>query len=278
MAAIPLTADAAAWLEVFAEAGERVREAVAPLAGTDAGRVVVGVGAGGDRTVELDRLAEEAILAILRRTAARGRRFSVLTEEAGRVELGAEYPLVVVDPVDGSLNAKQGIPCYAVMLSVADGPTVGDLQAGYTLNLVDGTVWTATRGGGSFRNGEPLRPLARRDPSRIETVALESSPRSVFDAAPLLKRAGKLRILGSVAISLAQAAAGSVDVFCSPMRSRVFDLTAGALLISEAGGVVTDLAGRPIDHLQVGLDVRTTILAAADPSAHRLALELLDAG
>jgi myo-inositol-1(or 4)-monophosphatase len=251
-----------------------VRRAVGPLIGTESGRQVIGQGAGGDRTVEIDRLAEVTALAVLERTA-RDRRFSVLTEEAGRLDFGAEQPLVVMDPIDGSLNAKQGVPCFAVMLSLAEGPLLSDLVAGYTLNLVNGETWTAIRGGGAGHRGEPLIPLPRRERWRLEVVGLESSPRSVFSAERLLKKAGKLRILGSLAISLAQAAAGSFDIFCSPMRSRAFDLTAGALMIQEVGGVITDMAGGALDHVPIGLDVRTTLLAAADPDAHRLALRIL---
>lgn len=252
-----------------------MRTAVAPLIGTEAGRQAVGAGAGGDTTVEIDRLAEQVALEQFERVRTAGRRFSVLSEEVGAVDFGAEYPRVVMDPIDGSLNAKQGVPCFSVMLSLLDGPNVASVRAGYTLNLTNGEDWHAVRGGGAFHRGRPLTPLPCRRRDGIEIVALESSPRSVFDAERLIRRAGKLRILGSMAISLVQAAAGSFDVFCSPMRARVFDMTAGVLALEEVGGRVTDMAGRSIDGLSVGFDVRTTLLAAADPAAHALALEIL---
>src|SRR5205807_878045 len=177
--------------------------------------------------------------------------------------------------IDGSLNAKQGVPCYAVMLSLLEGPHVGDLRAGYVLNLVSGDEFSAIRGGGAFRNGKPILPLPRRDPKSIEVLALESSPRSLFEAERLVRRAAKLRILGSMAISIAHAATGGFDVFCSPMRARVFDMTASVLLLKEVGGTATDLKGRPLDGLEVGFEVRTTLLASADAGAHQLALEIL---
>ena len=257
--------------------GAAVQAAVAPLIGTEAGRQAVGAGAGGDTTVEIDRLAEQVALDRFERVRAAGRRFSVLSEEVGAVDLGAEFPCVVMDPIDGSLNAKQGVPCFSLMLSLLEGPSVAGVKAGYTLNLVNGEDWHAIRGGGAFHRGWPLRALPRRRREALEIVALESSPRSVFPAKRLLRRAGKLRILGSMAISLVQAAAGSFDVFCSPMRARVFDMTAGVLTVEEVGGKVTDMSGRPLDDLRVGFDVRTTLLAAADPAAHALALELLSA-
>ena len=90
-----------------------------------------------------------------------------------------------------------------------------------------------------------------------------------------MRRAAKLRILGSMALSIAHAATGGFDVFCSPLRARVFDMTASVLILREVGGVATDLKGRALDELEVGFEVRTTLLAAADGGAHRLALEIL---
>src|SRR5207249_6028699 len=109
---------------VFSRIGDGVRRAVQPITGTEAGRAPLSVGAGGDTTLELDRAAEAVVFAELAGLGERGEKFSVLSEEAGRRDFGAEYPLVLVDPVDGSLNAKQGLPLFGVMLAVLDGPVV----------------------------------------------------------------------------------------------------------------------------------------------------------
>ncbi|HEY8680080.1 MAG TPA: inositol monophosphatase family protein [Candidatus Dormibacteraeota bacterium] len=251
---------------------------VGPAIGTEGGRREISTGAAGDRTVEIDRLAEDSALAAFEQAAGRGLAFSVLSEEAGHRSFGADYPLVVMDPIDGSLNAKQGVPCYAVMLSLLTGPTVADLSAGYLMNLVNGEEFSAIKGGGAQHRNEPLLPLPRRDRSRIEIVAVESSPASLFGATPLLKKAQKVRILGSMALSIAHTATGSFDVFCSPLRARVFDMTASLLLLTEMGGVATDMEGASLDGLEVGFSVRTTLLASADPAAHALALDILRGG
>ena len=83
-----------------------MRDTVLPLAGTEAGRAQLTVGAGGDRTMELDRAAEAVVFGGLEGVADDGELFSVLSEEVGRRSFGADFPLVLVDPVDGSLNAK----------------------------------------------------------------------------------------------------------------------------------------------------------------------------
>src|SRR6267378_7576380 len=156
----------------------RVRATVLPIAGTDAGRAELSIGAGGDRTMELDRAAEADVFAELDALAARGEKFSVLSEEAGRRSFGADYPLVLVDPVDGSLNAKQGVPFFGVMLALLDGPTVADTVAGCVVNLINGETWTAIRGQGAWRGGAPIEVMPSPD-GGLELVALESTPRAL---------------------------------------------------------------------------------------------------
>ena len=246
---------------------------LAPLAGTEAGRREVGLGAGGDRTVEMDRVAEEIILSELAKLAARGERFSVLSEETGRVDHGASFPLVLVDPLDGSLNAKQGLPVFAVMLSLLDGPTLGTTRLAVVKNAASGQLFTVRRGHGLFAGDARVTPLS--SPHGIELLGVESTPESIFAVAPLLRRAGKIRLVGSMAVSLAATATGALAVFCSPIPARAVDMAAGMLMISEVGGVVTDLAGRTLDGLKAELSERSTILAASDPRLHRLALDTL---
>src|SRR6266516_4274100 len=101
MTQVPKPMNADEWLPVFESLTARVRRDVGPLIGTQAGGKETGsIGAGGDQTLEVDRRAEELVLDGLRELAESGHRFSVLSEEAGTVDFGAEYPRVVVDPVD----------------------------------------------------------------------------------------------------------------------------------------------------------------------------------
>jgi myo-inositol-1(or 4)-monophosphatase len=231
------------------------------------------MGAGGDRTMELDRVAESIVLAELEALADHGERFSVLSEEVGLRSFGAPHPLVVVDPVDGSLNAKQGIPFFNVMLALLAGPTVGTTLAASVVNIANGERWTALKSQGAWRDGGPLRAFPGGQDGRLGLVGLESSTRSLKAAGPLIERADKVRILGSMALSMAHTAAGGLDAFCAPVPMRLFDMTAGLLLISEAGGVATDLEGHSLDALECTLATRTTLLCAPDRERHALALQ-----
>jgi myo-inositol-1(or 4)-monophosphatase len=250
---------------------------VAPLSGTEAGRRAHAVGAGGDTTVEVDRVAEGVVFSELGRLAERGEKFSVLSEETGHRDFGAPYPLVLVDPVDGSLNAKQGIPLFGLMLAVLDGPTVADALAGLVLNLSTGEEWRAARGEGAWRAGRPIAVLPRSERGRLEVVGLESTPRALKVAQPLVERASKIRILGSMAISIALTSAGAFDAFCAPIPVRVFDMAASLLLLKETGGVATTAKGEPLGGLTCDLSTRATLLCAPTRELHTEAMEILGA-
>ncbi|HEY3194339.1 MAG TPA: inositol monophosphatase family protein [Candidatus Dormibacteraeota bacterium] len=252
-----------------------MRETVVPLAGTDAGRVQLATGAGGDRTMELDRAAEAVIFDELGALAASGERFTIISEEAGVRTHGAQYPLVLVDPVDGSLNAKQGVPFFSVMLALVDGPTIGDTVAGCVMNLTNGETWTAIREQGAWRSGSPLHVLSRPANARIELVALESTPRALMLAKGLVERSSKIRILGSMALAIAHTAAGGFDAFCAPIPMRAFDMTASLLVLAEAGGVASDLKGRSLASVPCGLESTTSLVCAPNRQLHTAALEAL---
>ena len=264
------------WLKAFQEISRLISEATDGMAGTAAARQEYGIGAGGDRTVEIDRLAEETAIRHLERLHHWGAGFSLLSEEIGLRDFGSPYPLVLLDPIDGSLNAKQGLPLFATMLSLLDGPLVADVSVGHVRNLISGETWDAIRGGGAFHNGRPLTPLRPADPNRIEVVGMESAPANLIEARALLEQALKVRILGSMALSIAHTAAGGIDVHCSTIRARVFDMTASVLMVEEVGGVATDMAGASLGGLTAGLDTRTTLLCSAHPHLHKLACGLLN--
>ncbi len=103
-------------------------------------------------------------------------------------------------------------------------------------------------------------------------LGLESSTRSLKAAHRLLERATKVRILGSMALSMAHTASGGLDVFCAPVPMRVFDMTASLLILDEAGGVATDIRGKSLAHLECSLATRSTLVCAADREVHALAL------
>jgi myo-inositol-1(or 4)-monophosphatase len=263
------------WLAVFDRLAGDVRREAEPLLGTAVGGTEIGtVGAGGDRTLEMDRRAEDVVLDGLRELANDGQQFSVLSEEVGMVQLGAEYPRVVVDPIDGSPNARRGLRMVGVMLSLMEGPCVRDVVVGVTLDLTSGERWSVVRGEGVTHNGQPLQPVRAMSDRQIDVLGLHALPGDLDLAWPLLRSVATFRQFYCMSLSLTYTAAGGIDVFCSPRRARIFDLTAGLLSIREIGGVVSDLTGTSIEDLPVDLETRTTLLCSAHPDLHQLAVRL----
>ena len=109
-------------------------------------------------------------------------------------------------------------------------------------------------------------------------LKLESTPRALKGAQPLVERVSKIRILGSMALSIALTSAGAFDVFCAPLPVRVFDMAASLLLLQETGGVASTVKGEPLGGLRCDLETRSTLLCAPTAELHREALEIMGAG
>ena len=107
---------------------------------------VIGAGVGGDDTTAIDAAVERAVVA---RLDATGDRFTLVSEELGVRRPEAQTPSqnwVVLDPIDGSINAKRGLPFFSLSVAVADGGTMEDVRFGYVYDLATGDEWTAERG------------------------------------------------------------------------------------------------------------------------------------
>ncbi len=234
-------------------------------------RTSIGRGAGGDRTFPVDRKAEEIIISSLDRL---GEPLTVISEEAGVLELGGGGRRVVIDPVDGSRNAVSGIPFYCASVASADGDALEDVDLSYVINLINGDEFWAERGSGAFLNGEPV--VTQKD-DEFYLIAYEAQTpgKDIGRILPLLAKSRKTRCFGATALDMAYLASGAVSVFVSPSPSRSFDFAGGWLLVKEAGGIVTDIAGDDIGGIVLGLKRSAPLLACGNPSLHRRALELL---
>src|SRR5215203_3032257 len=176
------------WLEASRRAASALRSMLAERT-TIAERVVeTGTrGEGGDRTLEIDALAEELVFAELRALHAAGARFHAVSEERGHVDFGGDDVVVVVDPIDGSLNAKRGLPHHCVSIAVAEGPTMADVVFGFVQDFGPDEEWVAQRGQGARLNGVLLDPRIgdRRwaADGKLELVGFESAdPRWVLES------------------------------------------------------------------------------------------------
>lgn len=216
-------------------------------------------GEGGDRTLVIDAAAEQVVFDELERLHDAGARFTAVSEERGEVDFGDEGVLVIIDPIDGSLNAKRGMSHHSISIAVADGPTMADVFFGYVFDYGPSEEWRAVRGEGAHLNDVLLAdpaPERRTSDGRLELVAVESAdPRWLARASDgLLEHVHRVRAIGSVAISLCQVAPSRVDGMVSLTGSRAIDSAAGQLVVREAGGLVAfpafeDPLAAPLDLL-----------------------------
>jgi myo-inositol-1(or 4)-monophosphatase len=246
------------WVAVCRSAVEDVRQVLIDLPTRVEREPVNRQGEGGDDTTAIDQAAEDAILARFRDLDV-----TIVSEEIGRFGNGST--LVVVDPIDGSLNAKRGIPFFSLSIAFADGDRMGDVFLGYVYDFGSGEEWIARRGEGATLNGEPLGGVKPKD--RIEILSFEATLTSLIAAqAPAVADlAHRLRIMGSLALSLCHLAAGRVDAVCSLKAARSVDIAAAQLLCREVG-LSLELFDDPraFDEAELDLLGRSRIAAAGN--------------
>lgn len=220
-----------------------------------------------DFVTDADRQAEEIIRARLL-TDHPGS--SVLGEEFGQSGAGAGL-VWIVDPLDGTTNFLHGYPAAAVSIAAA---VDGVLEAGVVLRLSPPVSYRAARGRGATRDGRPLAVSRISDPAHALVGTgfpfkhPEQLERYQQQFARIMAATSGIRRAGSAALDLADVAAGHFDGFWE-LSLAPWDVAAGILLVREAGGVVTDLDGRP-------RDLGHGPVVAGNPAIHAWLLTQLD--
>ncbi|MCC7411661.1 MAG: inositol monophosphatase, partial [Gammaproteobacteria bacterium] len=209
-----------------------------------------------DFVSEVDHAAEQAIIAILR---AAYPEHGILAEESG-AQPGDDY-LWFIDPLDGTTNFLHGFPQFAVSIAVSRR---GQLYQGVVYDPLKQDLFTASRGQGAQLNGRRIRVsgLIHLDTALIGTgfpvKHREHIDTYVAQFRTLLESTAGLRRAGAASLDLAYVACGRLDGFWE-LGLSPWDIAAGALLIEEAGGLVTDVDG--------GVDfLRSGAIVAANPA------------
>ncbi len=209
----------------------------------EVGNLQVSVKGPGDFVTAADRRAEKTLFEELSK-ARPG--YGFVMEESGRVEGTDQSHTWIIDPLDGTTNFLHGLPIFAISIGLE---REGQLVAGLVYNPADDEMFVAERGQGAWLNNRRLRVAARRDlaDSLVATgiphlgKAREHS-RFKQELSQVMARVGNVRRLGAAALDLAYVAAGRYDAYWE-RGLQPWDMAAGIVLVREAGGFVTDLAG-----------------------------------
>lgn len=267
-------------LEVFRKIGKRLFKEMPVILNQFSSRKFLKVGASGDKTYPIDQKAEEIILEELENIYRAGERFTVISEEYGFKDFGDKKRKILVDPIDGSNNARRGIPFYSTSIALLEGDNLGNTKIGYVINLVNGNEFWAVKGEGAFMSevtsgtGKKIRTSTESEIGLILYEAASPS-RDLIKLIPLLKRSVRTRCLGSTALDFSYLAKGACSLLIIPFPSRSFDYASGWIILKEAGGITTDLDGNDIEDTSVGVERTVALLASANTDIHKKTIEII---
>ena len=296
--------------ELVLELARRLRERVLPELGSHAGRRDEGGGAGGDVTFAVDALAEAELQAFL---ADRAPRIAYSSEDRGLVSSEDAIDVLVVDPIDGTRPAMAGLEsaCVAVALApLGDGhPTMDDVEIGCVIEIKTGDWFLATRGRGvessrtvalspnaeiagmfwayGFR-GRPARPSVEVLGDLIDASSVGGGTFELGSQSFAMTRlvTGQLDAVVEVGSRLIDDVPGMREEFERVGRGQVlnnspYDLAAPWLCLREAGGIVTDGWGEPLDRhrlLGAGHEYQMSSISASNRQLHAALVRAIDEG
>jgi myo-inositol-1(or 4)-monophosphatase len=296
--------------ELVLDLSRHVRDVVLPELGSHAGREVSGGGAGGDVTFAVDAIAEHELERYL---AEREPRMAFFSEDRGLVAGPDAIDVLVVDPIDGTRPAMAGLEsaCVAVALApLGDGePVMADVALGCVVEIKTGDWFLATRGGGiessrrigvsrgtdlgrmfwgyGFR-GRPVRPTVEVLAELIDGSSVGGGTFELGSQAFAMTRiaTGQLDAVIEVGSRLIDDVPGMLEAFRhvgggEVLNNSPYDLAAPWLCLREAGGVVTDGWGQPLDRhrlLGSGHAFQMSSISAANAALHAQLVREIDAG
>jgi myo-inositol-1(or 4)-monophosphatase len=263
------------WESILKEAAEQVQGISDRYRGRKSGLEAQGQGAGGDITMRVDADAEKSIMDLVNGQVSDVR---VVTEEAGEVGSVGTRWTVVIDPIDGSSNYARGLPFYCTSIAVLDGPSLEDVKYGIVRNLISEETYFAELGRGAERDGTPIRTskATKLQDSCVGIDMSKASRATVERLVPLIAAVRKPAHFGANALEQCFLADGKIDAFVDIRdRMRVVDFAAGYLIAKEAGAVLSDPAGKPVNS-RVSLAEKFNVVASCNAKLHERILKILN--
>lgn len=194
---------------------------------------------------EADKASEKLITEFIKKKYPS---HGILAEEGSELNKSAEY-LWIIDPLDGTTNFAHGLPIFSVSIGLQkNGKTI----AGVVYDINQNIIYTAERGAGATANDKKIIVSSNSNLAYSMLVTgfpydVKENPDKVFERfIAMLKSSRAVRRLGSAAIDFCYVAKGVFDGFWE-VHLHPWDICAGKLILEEAGGIVTDFNGNPIN-------------------------------
>lgn len=221
---------------------------------------VTRIGAYGSPTKLIDEIAENTAIETIKKSKLN---FNILSEECGFINNKSEKT-IILDPIDGSFNAVNGIPFYSI--SIAFGrEKISDIEYGLVRNLVNGDTFEAWKHNGAFFNGNRIHVKSLGKATTFSIYLGNKTTKESYKIAMIPRR---VRTLGSVSLEICLVAKGSLDISYyvnkeRKRRLRVVDIASSVLILREAGGEVYNENFEKID-IGINLNERTNVIAVGD--------------
>jgi myo-inositol-1(or 4)-monophosphatase len=220
-----------------------------------------------DPVSQADKEAQKAIIKVIKNIFPG---HGILAEEDGVNDIKNDF-CWIIDPLDGTVNFVHGVPVFCVSVGLKRGK---EIISGVIYSPVMKEIFAAEKGSGAYLNGKKIHVSKLKDPLRSLAVtgfpyyAREKSARVIENFTNIMKRTQGMRRLGSAALDLAYVACGRFEFFWEE-GLKPWDIAAGALIVKEAGGTVSDYTGAK-DFIY-----KDTLLASNNKTMHKKVLEIL---
>ncbi|RBQ24104.1 Bifunctional NADP phosphatase/NAD kinase [Candidatus Methanobinarius endosymbioticus] len=259
----------------------------------------VKIGADGTPTLYIDLIAEEEVIKILKTANFTS---ILISEEIGELKIGKGLVeninvseelkrifdsensaeaipkfIFLVDPLDGTSNAIKNISTYGISIAVGEikdeNLTLKNIELGFIKDFDSGNYYEAIKGEGAWENNKIMIPNTENNLGNLSIGAfLKNNSYGVFD---LIKKARRIRILGSVVLELAYIANGKYDAFIDMRGSRIIDIAASKLIVEESGAIVTDENGNELNN-PLSIKEKTVVIGSSNHKVHKKIIKTIN--
>ncbi len=273
------------WVTLFRNIQQAVEATILKETAANDIKHIIRRGSSGGLTRRIDEIAESIIIGFLESAGIEGQ---MLSEEAGILQFGkSNNNWLFLDPIDGTINAVQGIPFYNMSICVGDGPTLSDTKITFIHNFATNTEYLGIRGRGAFRNKIPVSPSSRTQlnggviGARMSTHDWQTIWPRIYKRATrnqkiqdhLIDNKIHIRQLGAISEEICFSGVGVYDAYIDLRGTlRLQDVTPALAFVDIAGCMITDI-NYCIAEEPILPNSTSSLIISGNPTLHKHLLE-----